>query len=228
VRRLWETQPRYSTAEGYCSASLTYANILYELGDEEAAREAYRETLRIAHELLAPIPDRADDAAWYTGMGSWIEKRVTQQQRNENPKGWLSFIQLTCPFPELCDYEHSLELYTELTKFETLDSDQQIELAMAWYRTGQLDKALLSLQRLRVTSIEHGALTEADRLLWQCRILLDLGRLDEAQQALSAAQTDPAFDGADSETSTDSYLIRKRLFQECSEILARGGSDASL
>jgi tetratricopeptide (TPR) repeat protein len=158
--------------------------------------------------------------------------RATQEEQNQDVKTWLSIIESTCPFPELCNYDRSLEVMTQRAHYEWLNPEtddsehgtQKFAFALAVYRAGQPERALLAMRR--EFTEKAGIFKETDRLLWRCRILLSLGRLDEAQQEFEAAQAQPADIAADIDRGgAAAFLIRKRLFRECCEILA--GYDSS-
>jgi serine/threonine protein kinase len=212
--RLLEIHPRKSNAVFNRNASFGYANVLYELGEIDAAREAYRQVLDFAHSMLTKIAGGADDP---------------------DTTAWVAFIEATCPFPELCDYKRALEIVTRGVPKAYLDpdtdktafTDEHIALAMALYRAGQAEKALETLRADRIVGGEKCNLfREADRQLWRCRILLDLGQIDEARQTFEKAQAKAA-DIPPSGSDAIAYLARKRLFQECSEILAGKQQTAS-
>jgi tetratricopeptide (TPR) repeat protein len=225
-RAIWEERPsEFSSAFDYVRRCHDHANVLYELGDLDAARAAYRETLRVAQAMLAPPPERPDNTASSTAIPFYLEsKQTTEEKQTWQKLAWLTMIQSTCPFPELCDYDASLEIARRESKETWLHPDDESGLytdkflfALALYRAGQPDKALLCLRQ------EFGSSTtffnEADRQLWRCRILADLDRLEEARQAYEAAQAYEAEFPSRVDGPATAYLMRKRLFRECAEIL---------
>jgi hypothetical protein len=133
-------------------------------------------------------------------------------------------IQSMCPFPELSDYDASLEIARRDSKETWLHADDDSGLdadkflfALALYRAGQSDKALLCLRG----KLETKFFNEADRQLWRCRILADLDRPEEARQAYEAAQAYDANFPSSVDRGASACLITKRLFQECAAILER-------
>jgi tetratricopeptide (TPR) repeat protein/tRNA A-37 threonylcarbamoyl transferase component Bud32 len=226
LRTIWEERPsQFSSAFDYVRRCHDHANVLYELGDLDAAREAYRETLRGAQAMLAPLPEGPDNTASSTAIPFYLESKQTSQEEQTWQKlAWLTLIQSTCPFPELCDYNASLEIASRNSEDKWLQPGDESELdtdkflfALALYRAGQPDKALLCLRRELTNSTTF--FNEADRQLWRCRILADLGQLEEAHQAYQAAQAYEAEFPSRVDGPATGYLIRKRLFRQCAKIL---------
>jgi serine/threonine protein kinase len=108
LRRLWEDHPQFATGWDYRYRCFAYANLLYELRDKDAAREAYRETLRVARRMLTLIPGGADNTVADTRIPFLLDQRQdSREAQNRDVKTWLAIIESTCPFPERCEHDRS-------------------------------------------------------------------------------------------------------------------------
>jgi serine/threonine protein kinase len=208
---LLKIHPTKHNATNYRNSSFGHANILFELGETDTARDAFRESLRFAHLMVTNIPGGQKD-------GDII--------------AWMAFIEASCPFVELCDYDRALKVATHGMNPELLNpetdqnpfSDEHLALSMALCRAGDHENALKTL-REDPGATKYALFNDVDRLLWRCRVLLDLGRFDQARAEFENAQV-KAREIPPQRGDSMAYLARKRLTLECSEILAKHNDGA--
>jgi eukaryotic-like serine/threonine-protein kinase len=158
-RLLWETQPQYSTGKDYRNASFAYANIFYELGETGAAREAYRESLRVARELQLPIRGEIDDLASHIPLmnPSLVRSKFTPEQQRRDASIWLAIIESTCPFSELRSSDLSESIVPDPARSEELrpreprDLTPWIQRAEFCLKTGDPRGALADFELVTTT-----------------------------------------------------------------------------
>jgi tetratricopeptide (TPR) repeat protein len=197
--QLFRILPVSGALRRYRNSYYSYANILYELERLEESREAFRETLRAARKL------------------------VKEKVEVEDSAEWLAIIHSTCPFPEICDHEESMRAlppsYLDPDTDAAPFNDEHIILGMTYYRGGELQKALATLRgESTPAKVNYNLFQEVDRVLWRCRILLDLGETEQARRDFGKAQIDAA-NLPPRDDDAMAFLARKRLIEECSEIL---------
>jgi serine/threonine protein kinase len=221
LRQLWKEHPHFATGIDYRDTCFDYANLLFELGQTDASREAYRETLRIANQLLKPIP--ADNAVSFTSAPVSVSQRqFTPEEQNRIIKSGLSIIESTCPFPELLDRPtHVANRDEDLRPRSLFELASWLTRAEFRLRTGDYRGALADFTFFNRTAPELDSERGADtyHIVREAMCHDLLGESDEATQDYDKAAS------PDSKNPWPRAMCMKQLFWLAKDLWKMGRQD---